>query len=173
MAPGPPVLQSTDLAGICHYMQSLGQLRWTSAGPLLRVKTFGILGEHHVWKGCNHSENIPEFRGRIGVARKDITPPVGIYSRTWGSAKHDMAEGVHRPLFGSCLVFQQSDRTAELVFFALDTIVLDPVETATLRATLHAAASASSAEQLMLHPSHSTLHALAIAPQQDIVRAGI
>jgi hypothetical protein len=27
-----------------------------------------------------------------------MTPPLGIYSRNWGSAKHDIADGVHRPL---------------------------------------------------------------------------
>ena len=39
-----------------------------------------------------------EFKGEIGVARADITPPPNIYARSWGSAKHDAAEGIHRPL---------------------------------------------------------------------------
>ena len=34
----------------------------------------------------------------FGVARRDVTPPVGIYSRSWGAATRDVAEGVHRPL---------------------------------------------------------------------------
>jgi hypothetical protein len=38
------------------------------------------------------------FTGRIGVAREDITPPIGIYSRNWGAAKHDTADAIHRPL---------------------------------------------------------------------------
>ncbi len=38
------------------------------------------------------------FHGRIGIARADITPPVGVYSRNWGAAKHDVAESIHRPL---------------------------------------------------------------------------
>ena len=38
------------------------------------------------------------FHGRIGIARTDITPPIGVYSRNWGAAKHDVAESVHRPL---------------------------------------------------------------------------
>lgn len=38
------------------------------------------------------------FHGRIGVARADITPPVGIYARNWGAAKHDAARSIHRPL---------------------------------------------------------------------------
>ena len=38
------------------------------------------------------------FRGRFGIARRDITPPVGVYSRNWGAAEHDVAESIHRPL---------------------------------------------------------------------------
>lgn len=38
------------------------------------------------------------FYGSIGVARADITPPVGIYARNWGAAKHDVARAIHRPL---------------------------------------------------------------------------
>ena len=38
------------------------------------------------------------FRGRIGLAAADITPPVGVYARNWGAASHDVAEAVHRPL---------------------------------------------------------------------------
>ena len=96
----------------------------------------------------------PEFSGRIGASRVDITPPVGIYSRTWGSAKHDTAEGVHRPLLGSCLVFQESDGGNELVFLALDTIVLDSVEVANIRAGLVKTLGIRP-DQLMIHPSHS------------------
>jgi Neutral/alkaline non-lysosomal ceramidase, N-terminal len=96
----------------------------------------------------------PEFRGRIGVARADITPPVGIYSRTWGSAQHDQAEGVHRPLLGSCLVLQDNSHSEELIFFALDMVVLDPKEVADLRATLQKRCGLRP-EQLMIHPSHS------------------
>ena len=41
----------------------------------------------------------------FGVARRDVTPPVGIYSRSWGAATHDVAEGVHRPLTATAAVF--------------------------------------------------------------------
>lgn len=45
----------------------------------------------------------PEFRhaafhGKVGIARSDITPPIGIYARNWGAARHDLAESIHRPL---------------------------------------------------------------------------
>lgn len=38
-----------------------------------------------------------------GVARVDITPPVGIYHRMWGAAKHDRSTGIHRPLTATVL----------------------------------------------------------------------
>ena len=41
----------------------------------------------------------------FGVARRDVTPPVGIYARSWGAATHDVAEGVHRPLTATAAVF--------------------------------------------------------------------
>jgi hypothetical protein len=42
---------------------------------------------------------------RFGVATRDITPPVGIYARSWGAATHDAAEGVHRPFAATAAVF--------------------------------------------------------------------
>jgi hypothetical protein len=41
---------------------------------------------------------------RFGHARAEITPPVGIYHRMWGAARHDRATGVHRPLVADVLV---------------------------------------------------------------------
>jgi hypothetical protein len=61
------------------------------------------------------------FRGRIGVAQADITPPVGIYARSWGAAKHDVAEGIHRPLQLTCVTFaSESDPNNPLVLVGLD-----------------------------------------------------
>ena len=47
-----------------------------------------------------------QSRCRFGIARCDITPPVGIYHRMWGAARHDQATGVHRPLTATAVVFQ-------------------------------------------------------------------
>jgi hypothetical protein len=44
-------------------------------------------------------------RCRFGVATRDITPPIGIYARTWGAATHDAAAGVHRPFAATAAVF--------------------------------------------------------------------
>ncbi len=38
------------------------------------------------------------FQGWFGISRHDITPPVGVYARNWGAAKHDVATSIHRPL---------------------------------------------------------------------------
>src|SRR5436853_1754660 len=48
----------------------------------------------------------PQSRCNLGVARGDITPPVGIYHRLWGAATHERAAGVHRPLTATALVFR-------------------------------------------------------------------
>jgi len=40
----------------------------------------------------------------FGVVTRDVTPPVGIYARSWGAAGHDVAEGVHRPFAASAAV---------------------------------------------------------------------
>jgi hypothetical protein len=62
----------------------------------------------------------PGFSGLIGVARRDITPPKGIYSRNWGAAKHDIAEGVHRPLTCTALALREASGGDPLVILALD-----------------------------------------------------
>ena len=42
---------------------------------------------------------------RFGVSTRDVTPPVGIYARSWGAATHDAAEGVHRPFAATAAAF--------------------------------------------------------------------
>lgn len=60
----------------------------------------------------------------MGIARCDITPPVGIYHRMWGAATHDRATGVHRPLTATAVVFHAADSDDadefEQVLIALD-----------------------------------------------------
>ncbi|HWP40931.1 MAG TPA: hypothetical protein VNL70_08390, partial [Tepidisphaeraceae bacterium] len=60
------------------------------------------------------------FRGVIGAARQDITPPIGIYARNWGAAEHQTADGVHRPLILTCLTFQAQRDSPPLVLIAAD-----------------------------------------------------
>jgi hypothetical protein len=52
--------------------------------------------------------DFPQTFCRVGVGRRDITPPVGIYHRMWGAATHDRSTGVHRPLVATALAFSPS-----------------------------------------------------------------
>jgi hypothetical protein len=66
-------------------------------------------------------ETFPTTRCRFGVARRDVTPPVGIYARSWGAATHDVAEGVHRPLTATEAVIAPLDGDGPmLALVALD-----------------------------------------------------
>jgi len=70
----------------------------------------------------------PQSRCHAAVARRDITPPVGIYHRMWGAATHDRSTGVHRPLTTTILVMQSEnstdDTTKPVVFVAVDHCLL-------------------------------------------------
>lgn len=63
----------------------------------------------------------PFTRCKFGVAVRDVTPPVGIYHSSWGAAKHDATEGVHRPLTATAAVFAPlQDNAPVLALVALD-----------------------------------------------------
>ncbi len=61
-----------------------------------------------------------DFIGHIGVARRDITPPTGIYTGNWAAAKGHIAQGIHRPLSATVLTLQENERTNPLVLIAVD-----------------------------------------------------
>jgi hypothetical protein len=79
---------------------------------------------------------------------------VGIYARLWGSATHDVAEGVHRPAYGSCLVFQDKSGGSELVLLTLDACILPQDEIVRLRNAIMRACNLET-HQLAIQPSHS------------------
>lgn len=60
------------------------------------------------------------FKGFIGVAKEDITPPAGIYARNWGAAKHDVADGVDGALRTVVMTLQSSPDGIPLVLVSLD-----------------------------------------------------
>ena len=67
-----------------------------------------------------HDFRHASFHGRIGVARADITPPVGIYSRNWGAAKHDVAESIHLTLTLTVLTLTPLEGGSTLVLIDAD-----------------------------------------------------
>lgn len=54
----------------------------------------------------------PRSACEFGIAKTNITPPIGIYHRMWGAAAHDRSEGVHRDLTATALAFRQTDHDA-------------------------------------------------------------
>ncbi len=82
----------------------------------------------------------PQSRCGFGLARRDVTPPVGIYHRMWGAATHDRATGVHRPLTATAVVFRAADQpvspATEQVVVAVDLCLLWDGEMSALRDTV-------------------------------------
>jgi Neutral/alkaline non-lysosomal ceramidase, N-terminal len=71
----------------------------------------------------------------IGVARGDITPPIGIYHRMWGAATHDRSTGVHRPLTATVLTIascESSEVEHRKIIVAIDHCLFWTVEMRTL-----------------------------------------
>lgn len=60
------------------------------------------------------------FSGLVGLARADITPPVGIFCRNWGAARHDTAQGIHRPLFLTALAVRAAGGGEPLLLLDAD-----------------------------------------------------
>ena len=109
-----------------------------------------------------------EFKGEIGVARADITPPNGIYSRSWGSAKHDAAEGIHRPLYVTSLFMRGGGLELYLVCFDLGWWY-DIAHEMQIRERILKDAGISN-EQLITHMGHT--HSGPITNLQNLERQG-
>ncbi|HRX80412.1 MAG TPA: neutral/alkaline non-lysosomal ceramidase N-terminal domain-containing protein, partial [Pirellulaceae bacterium] len=72
---------------------------------------------------------------QAGVARGDVTPPIGIYHRMWGAATHDRSTGVHRPLTATVLSIspvEANESSHHKIIVALDHCLLWTVEMRTL-----------------------------------------
>lgn len=66
----------------------------------------------------------PSASAFVGVARRDITPPVGIYARMWGAAKRDRSEGTHKPISTTALVIKRDKGEMPLVIVSIDLALL-------------------------------------------------
>jgi len=60
------------------------------------------------------------FHGRVGIARADITPPVGIYARNWGASEYDLADSIHRPLTLTALTLASNSSEQPLILIDAD-----------------------------------------------------
>lgn len=71
----------------------------------------------------------PQSACLFGIARSDITPPVGIYHRMWGAATHERATGIHRPLSATAVTLRPVPSAKcvgdnEQILVALDLCIL-------------------------------------------------
>jgi hypothetical protein len=96
----------------------------------------------------------PQSRCRAGVARADITPPVGIYHRMWGAALHDRAASVHRPLLATALCLETPDGGERRLILALDHCIIDRDEMTDIRTAVTRAADLTP-EQVHVCLSHT------------------
>ncbi len=74
----------------------------------------------------------PQSVCKFGIATGDITPPVGMYHRMWGAAKHDRSTGIHRPLTASVVLFRELASTvspdSQQLLIALDHCLFEQTE---------------------------------------------
>ena len=109
----------------------------------------------------------PQSVCRFAVARRDITPPVGIYHRMWGAAAHDRSEGIHRPLTATAMVFApatlgdahargaaSAGSAGRQILIALDHCLLRPQEMRRFIERVCAAASVKE-DELLVTFSHT------------------
>ncbi|MCA9039076.1 MAG: alkaline ceramidase [Planctomycetaceae bacterium] len=59
------------------------------------------------------NQGVAGFTARFGVARIEITPPVGIYFRNWGAATFETAESIHRSLYLTSLTISSLEEQNE------------------------------------------------------------
>lgn len=84
---------------------------------------------------------------RFGIARADITPPIGMYHRMWGAAKHDRSTGVHRPLTATVTILQNAAAATSAeslqVIVAIDHCILEQHEVDGIKAAIETRANIS------------------------------
>lgn len=96
----------------------------------------------------------PQSRCQLGLARADITPPVGIYHRMWGAALHDQATGVHRPLLAHALWLEPLAGGEPRLVITLDHCIIEPADMQVIRERI-AAAVGLPLEAILVTLSHT------------------
>lgn len=105
----------------------------------------------------------PQTRCRAGIARCDITPPVGIYHRMWGAALHDRATGVHRPLTATALWLEAREAGSAHVVVGIDQCILDAADLNHIRSAVEQATGVCAAD---VHVSLSHTHGSGLMSRQ-------
>lgn len=76
------------------------------------------------------SPEVIPFEGQalIGISRRDITPPVGIYGRMWGASNHDKSEGTHKPLYVTAMSIQADPADSPAILMTVDAASLGDLD---------------------------------------------
>lgn len=97
----------------------------------------------------------PTSRLRFGLARTDITPPVGIYHPMWGAARHHRATGIHRPLTAEVMTFGPlHEEKISFVRVQMDMVGLSVEQDAQVKAAAAQGANLTP-EQIVVTYSHT------------------
>ena len=107
---------------------------------------------------------IPRTRARIGIARRDITPPLGIRAKNWGPADWERSEGAHRPFELTALALTSSDDRPRVLLAVDGTWWRRVADERGVRGAILAGLGLD-ADQLMLSLSHT--HAGAVLCAAD------
>lgn len=109
-----------------------------------------------------------DLHARIGVARADITPPVGTRTHLWGASQHEVADGVHRPLTATALALVGDDDVPR-VLLSLDVCEwADPQDERVVRDAVTARCGIDPAD-LLLHSTHTHSAAAPCLRQSGLV----
>jgi hypothetical protein len=103
------------------------------------------------------AEQFAQSRCQFGISHGDMTPPVGIYHRMWGAARHDRATGIHRPLRATVLAFGPlTDNSSQeiQILIALDHCILGSREQSIIEQAITTTTRIRS-EQIVVVCSHT------------------
>ncbi len=116
--------------------------------------------------------NWPMSRVRFGHARSDMTPPIGIFNRLWGAARHDRGIGIHRLLHADVLAFGERGRSdVFMVRVEIDLCgLVTPVHERMVRAV--AGALGVSTSRVILTGSHTHSAGQLVSPENALAMPG-
>ncbi|MDP6442404.1 MAG: hypothetical protein QGG36_28335 [Pirellulaceae bacterium] len=110
---------------------------------------------------------VPQSITEFGVARGDITSPVGIYHRMWGAATHSRAAGVHRPLTATVAFFRAAGGADQQLLIALDHCVMGRREVDLMKGAV-AAKTDIAADKTTLVCSHTHAAGLMLHDRSEL-----
>jgi hypothetical protein len=107
-------------------------------------------------ESSNNQWRLPQSRCRVGIAKADITPPVGIYHRMWGAALQDRSTGVHRPLEAALLWLAPREGVVgqDWLLVSLDYCILDRCDLTAMAAAI-ASSSGVSTDRIIITLTHT------------------